>query len=121
MRVSNCLKYKDFYLIVTSFLLAAFTFPGPPASVNAKDCEEITVEVSGELSSNQATGSIKIDLKGMDGSKLIISVVGPKKFYLKDNKENEIKNLTRGIYSVVVVGREESYNYCPRHFTVDMK
>jgi hypothetical protein len=119
MRAPNWLKYNGFYLVVMAGICASFTFRPGQDTVKNSACQEIDIMVEGMR--RESGGSIKIDFKQSEPSRLMVSIIGPKKFYIKDSRETEIKNLAKGMYSVVVVGREESYNYCPRHFTIDIK
>jgi hypothetical protein len=99
----------------------ASSFPHPSSKVNQK-CQEINIsyEVIKDKSGTDKS-SIKIETKDTQISELIISLVGPKKLFLRDITEMEIKNLSKGTYSLVIVGREESAGYCPRHFQVLIK
>jgi len=87
--------------------------------VGTQNCKEMEVSYQVVNDSNGGTDkSIVIDLKQIEKSSVIISLVGPNKFFLKDVNENEIKNLKKGTYSLVIVGRSESSEYCPKHFQV---
>lgn len=103
-------------------LVNAFSpIPKPTSKVYQK-CKEINA--SYELIKETNTGdnnSIKINLKDVQISQLNISLVGPKKMFLQDINEYEIKNLSKGTYSLVLVGREESLGFCPKHFQVIIK
>lgn len=130
MRISKYLRYDTLsqkHLIL--FLSFAFLVgvagaepaPGSPSKVSLK-CNEINAsfEIIKDTSGG-SNNSIKIDLKEVETSSLIISLVGPKKIFLKDLKDNEIRNLAKGTYSLVIVGRDESSGYCPKHFQVIIK
>jgi hypothetical protein len=130
MRIFKYLRYdtlpsKHFILFLSfSFLLGvagAEPAPGSPSKVVMK-CNEI--KASFEIirdTSGGSNNSIKIDIKEVEMSSLIISLVGPKKIFLNDVNEKEIRNLAKGTYSLVIVGRDESSGYCPKHFQVIIK
>jgi len=83
------------------------------------ECKEINSSFKVIRDSNGGSNnSIVIDLKEVERTSLIISLIGPKKLFLKDVNSNEIKNLSKGTYSLVIVGRNESSDYCPRHFQI---
>ncbi len=130
MRISKYLRYdtlnlKHFILFLSFGFLAgvaaAEPAPGSLLKVSLK-CNEINAsfEIIQDTSGG-SNNSIKIDLKEVETSSLIISLVGPKKIFLKDLKDNEIRNLAKGTYSLVIVGRDESSGYCPKHFQVIIK
>ena len=130
MRIIKCLMCTDRTLkgLLLLFLLpflwvAADASPLlDPSSKAYQKCKQINV--SYEVIKDQNAGdksSIKIDVKDTQTSELVISLVGPKKIFLRDITELEIKNLSKGTYSLVIVGREESAGYCPRHFQVVIK
>ncbi len=79
-------------------------------------CKEI--DISYEVINDH---SIKIDLKEMKSAAVIISLVGSKGLYLQDIKESEIKDLSKGTYTLIIVGRLESSGYCPKQFQVIIK
>jgi hypothetical protein len=81
-----------------------------------QNCKEL--DVTYQVVNDPNGGTILIDLKQIEKSSVIISLVGPNKLYLKDVNENEIKNLKKGTYSLVIVGRSKSSDYCPKHFQV---
>jgi hypothetical protein len=97
--------------------------PAPrPSFYGNPKCKEINITF--EVISDPTTGTnntIKIDLKEVKSAEVIISLVGPKKIFLQDIRESEIKNLSKGTYSLVVVGKEESSGYCPTTFQVYIK
>jgi hypothetical protein len=130
MRVMKRLMYTDrtlkgfFVLLFLPFLcVVANASPSPnPGSKAFQKCKEINVSyVVVKDRNTDDKSSIKIDVKETQISELIISLVGPKKLFLRDITEMEIKNLSKGTYSLVIVGREESAGYCPRHFQVVIK
>lgn len=130
MRISKYLRYdtlsQKHLILFLSFaffvgVAGAEPAPGSLLKVSLK-CNEINAsfEIIQDTSGG-SNNSIKIDLKEVETSSLIISLVGPKKIFLKDLKDNEIRNLAKGTYSLVIVGRDESSGYCPKHFQVIIK
>jgi hypothetical protein len=121
----DTLPPKHFILFLSlSFLLGvagAEPTPGSPSKVVMK-CNEINAsfEIIRDTSGG-SNNSIKIDIKEVEMSSLIISLVGPKKIFLNDVNEKEIRNLAKGTYSLVIVGRDETSGYCPKHFQVFIK
>jgi hypothetical protein len=130
MRIIRCLMYTNrtlkgllvlFFFLFLGVVVYASPTPNPSSKAYQK-CKEINVSYKVIKDRNTGDkGSIKIDLKDAQISQLIISLVGPKKFFLRDITEMEIKNLDKGTYSLVIVGREESAGYCPMHFQVVIK
>lgn len=86
------------------------------------NCKKLNVKVEAKYEAQDKTkkGSIVIDYKDENASSLIVSVVGPNKFYIKSLKESELKGLSKGIYSVVIVGKDDSQNYCPTHIQLEI-
>jgi len=103
------------------FVAAAAEPIQPSVNINMpQKCKEIVVsiEVTKDTDAGINDSTLKINLSEVNGSDLIISLVGPKKIFIKDIRESEIKNLTKGSYSLVLVGREESSGYCPKQIQV---
>jgi len=129
----NVFKYFSYDIFSLRHLIVIFLFnllsvvataePTPGSSLKTtQKCNEINASFDVIQDSNGGlTNSIVIDLKGIESPSVIISLVGPKKLFLKDVKENEIKNLGKGTYSLVITGRNESSSYCPKHFQVIIK
>lgn len=87
--------------------------------VYVSNCRKIEVNADVRYeSTNKKKGTIVIDYKGQDEAQFRVSVIGPEKYYLKDLQDKEIKGLSKGRYSVVIVGKDESSNYCPTHIQV---
>lgn len=122
----ECITSKLFFLRRLSTLLlfqlvsaGAFSIPFSNALAVNVDCRELDVSVEVTKDINEGiNNTIKIDLKDLKSSSVIISLVGPKKLFRKDIQDTEIKNLSKGTYSVVIVGRDESMGYCPKHIQV---
>jgi hypothetical protein len=110
-------------LVFQSMVIAADATPSPyPSFKEDQKCKEI--DISFEVTNDPTAStnhSIKLDMKEVKSTSVIISLVGPKKLFLQDIKESEIKNLSKGTYSLVIVGREESSGYCPKQFQVIIK
>lgn len=115
----NTLHLRSLIVIfVLQFLVwvaDATVTPNPPLHSDQK-CKEI--DISFEVINNH---SIKIDLKEVQSTAVIISLVGSKGLYLQDIKESEIKDLSKGTYTLIIVGRLESAGYCPKQFQVIIK
>jgi hypothetical protein len=116
----NLLSLK--YLIVLTVFQVLTEVYAEPISGRAADCKEIeaSFEVISDLSGGM-NSSIKIVLKNVETSTVLTSLIGPKKLFLTDIKESEIKDLGKGTYSLVIVGRDESSGYCPKQFQVIIK
>jgi hypothetical protein len=85
------------------------------------NCKKPDVKVEAKYEAqNKKKGTLVIDYKDENASSLIVSVVGPDKFYIKSLKESELKGLSKGIYSVVIVGKDDSQNYCPTHIQLEI-
>jgi len=106
-----------------SLVVSVDAGPAPHSSVyKNQKCKELDVSFEVIQDVNSGTkSSIKIDLKEVKSDEVIISLVGPKKIFLQDVQEREIRNLNKGTYSLVVVGKEESSGYCPTTFQVIIK
>jgi hypothetical protein len=109
------------FLLILFFAISGFGLRDLNSNFSVTACKKIDIKADVKFESeNKQKGTIVIDYKGHNPSSLLISVVGPKKYYYKDLKESELKGLSRGVYAVVVVGREESSNYCPTHIQVEI-
>jgi hypothetical protein len=109
------------FLLILFFAINGFGLKDRNTDFSETACKKIDIKADVKFESdNKETGTIVIDYKGHNASSLLISVVGPKKYYYKDLKESELKGLSRGVYAVVVVGRDESSNYCPTHIQVEI-
>jgi len=86
-------------------------------------CKEInaSIEVTKVTDGSINNNTLKINLSEVKGSDLIISLVGSKKIFIHDIRESEVKNLEKGTYTLVLVGREESSGYCPKQIQVLIK
>ncbi len=125
MRILKYLKFHPLqqkrlliFSLSCGLIIAGIAEPGPSFNVRL-NCDEINA--SFEVTSGTGGGpnnAIILDIKDAERTSLIISLVGPKKLFLRDVKESEIKNLAKGTYSLVIVGRAESSGYCPKHFQV---
>ena len=97
-------------LIVSLFL---FSFLLLNSRHSYAQCKPIEVEVSvvnAQRGSN--SGSISIDLKGLDAKKLSISLLGPKAKNQLNTQKSEFKGLIKGSYSIIIAGKSEDDNYC---------
>lgn len=109
------------FLLILFFAISGFSVKDLNSNFSDTACKKIDIKADVKFESeNKQKGTIVIDYKGHNPSSLLISVVGPKKYYYKDLKESELKGLSKGVYAVVVVGREESSNYCPTHIQVEI-
>ena len=86
------------------------------------DCKEInaSIEVFDAKQDGQ-NGSVKIDFKGQSSSSFVTSLVCPKKYFKKDILTYEVTELKKGIYTLVLVGKNERDNFCPKHFEFTVK
>lgn len=123
MYTSRTLKGFLVLFILPFLWVVADASPSPkPSSKAYQKCKEINVSYVVVKDPNAGDKSaIIIEVKDTQTSELIISLVGPKKLFFRDISEMKIKNLSKGTYSLVIVGREESAGYCPRHFQVVIK
>lgn len=80
---------------------------------------DVTVEAKSDPN-DKKKGTLVIDFKNENVSALVVSVVGPKKFYIKNLEESELKGLSKGNYTVVIVGKDDSQNYCPTHIQLEI-
>jgi hypothetical protein len=86
------------------------------------DCKEVKASIEVFQAQNEAeNGSIKINFNGQSGASFILTLIGPKQYYLKDIQETEIKGLKKGTYTLVVNGRKEQDNFCQKHFEFMIK
>jgi hypothetical protein len=109
------------FLLILFFAISGFNLKNLNPVFSDTACKKIDIKAEVKFESDsKETGTLVIDYKGHNASSLLISVVGPKKYYYKDLKESELKGLSRGVYAVVVVGRDESSNYCPTHIQVEI-
>ncbi len=130
MNISRYLRYHTLSL-KRSMVIFLFTFPSvapgaePAPEISQKEsqeCKEINSSFEVIQDTNGGSNnSIVVDLKEVKRTSFIISLVGPKRLFLQDVNDNEIKNLGKGNYSLVIVGREESSGYCPKHFQIIIK
>lgn len=116
---SNVVKHGGLLPLIFVSILSSGFFSINDSFSKVTECKNI--DINAEVlydKSNRKRGTIVIDYKENDESLFRISIVGPKKFYINDLKEKEVKGLSSGSYSVVIVGKDESLNYCPTHIQV---
>lgn len=81
------------------------------------NCKEIkaTIEV---FQAGQKTdkASFTINFHGQSSASLNLTLIGPKGFFRKDIQENEVKDLQKGAYTLVITPRREEDNFCQKHF-----
>jgi len=129
----NIFKYLRYPILSPKYLIVFFLFTLPFVAPGAEPDPTISLigyqackEINASFEVNQVTqggsnNSIVFDLKESDRTSFIISLIGPKKLFIQDVNENEIKNLSKGTYSLVIVGRDESSGYCPKHLQIIIK
>jgi hypothetical protein len=125
-RYLRCHTLSLKHLIVIFLFTCPLVAPGaePAAEISrngSQECNEIISSFAVIQDTNGGSNnSIVVDLKE-ERTSFIISLVGPKRLFLQDVNDNEIKNLGKGNYSLVIVGRDESSGYCPKHFQIIIK
>jgi hypothetical protein len=108
-------------LLISITLISFSSIDSGSKPFNNQKCVEIDASVEAlRKNGNASRGSIKIDFKNLKRSDFIVTVIGPKRLVLKDVSDEEVKELSRGSYSVVIVERTESIGYCPKHFKVEI-
>ena len=81
-------------------------------------CKKIDAEAKVVQAEGSNSRSITIEIKSGQPSQFTISLFGPgKKNELNVNK-TEFHNLSPGKYMVVIVGKREEDNYCPKSINV---
>lgn len=83
-------------------------------------CHAIDVQVAKAYSESNGW-SIAIDLKGLKLNNLNINLIQPKGKKILDAKTLEFKNLERGEYIVIVIGRSEEDDYCPTYIKLSIE
>ena len=108
-------------LLLTIVTCMGFSERTVTALYKGNDCKNPDVKVEAKYESqDKKKGILVIEYKDENASSLIVSVVGPNKFYIKSVKESELKGLSKGSYTVVIVGKDDSQNYCPTHIQLEI-
>lgn len=79
------------------------------------NCDNFKVTVSVD-SNNQ----VDVQVTGLQGKKRL-HLVGAKGLAKKDISIEELKKLTKGSYTIIVVDQIDSDNYCQQHFEFTLK
>ena len=100
--------------LVTAFFLTLGTI------ISFAQCKEIVadakvVKMSSDINSNK---SIVVEIKGADPNSLRLSLFGPNRKNILDSDKTEFNNLVSGKYLIVIVGKREPDNYCPKSINV---
>jgi hypothetical protein len=94
-------------LVVSLFLIHFFCL----SSTAKAQCKSIEAEVSVSEQEN-GLGVITVDLKGLDIKKLSVNLFGPKAKNQLGTQKTDFKELGKGKYLIVIVGKSEDDNYC---------
>jgi len=83
-------------------------------------CKEIVahanvVKAPSDLNSDK---SIKVEIKGSNANSLRINLFGPNRKNILESDKTEFNNLVSGKYLIVIVGKREQDNYCPKSINV---
>ena len=86
------------------------------------DCKDIkaTIQVI-EAGQKSKEASLTIDFNGQASTSFTVSIIGPKSYFKRDVREKEVKELGKGTYTIVFVGKREEDNFCMKHleFTIN--
>jgi hypothetical protein len=106
-------KLLTINLLVLFLCLASNVF----AQCKKIEAEARVVEVAG-ASVESKTSSIVIDFKGRRSEDFTVSLFGPKKNNELNTDKSEFRNLSKGAYLIVIVGKKEGDNYCPQSINI---
>jgi len=106
-----------FFVAVAEPIQPLLDINPPQACIEINASIEVTKDTDAGINNN----TLKINLSEVNGSDLIVSLVGPKKIFIQDIRESEVRNLAKGTYMLVLVGREETSGYCPKQIQVLIK
>lgn len=83
-------------------------------------CKEINVEAKVVKGTNEigASQSILVDIKESNSNSFQLSLFGPQRNNILNTDKTEFNNLVSGKYLVVIIGRREKDNYCPKSINV---
>lgn len=110
MSISKPLAIK----ILTSLLL------GFGAVSSFAQCRKIDADakVVRELNDTSGKQSITIDFKGANKETFKVSLFGPERKNEINVEKSTFNNLNEGKYIIVIVGKREEDNYCPKSINV---
>jgi len=107
------LKLLTISLFVLFLCVASNTF-GQCKKIEAEaNVAEITA-----TSGDSKTSSIVIDFKGRKSEDFTVSLFGPNRNNELNTEKSEFRNLSRGTYLIVIVGKRERDNYCPQSINI---
>ena len=106
-------KLLTINLLVLFLCLASNVF----AQCKKIDAEAKVVEVAGP-SVESKTSSILIDFKGRKSEDFTVSLFGPQKKNELNTDKSEFRNLSKGTYLIVIVGKRERDSYCPQSINI---
>lgn len=107
------LKLLTINLFVLFLCLASNAF----AQCKKIEAEAKVVEVGGGPGESM-TRSIIIDFKGRSSEDFTVSLFGPNRNNELHSTKSEFRNLSRGTYLIVIVGKREGDNYCPQSINI---
>lgn len=96
-------------ILVTLILVCGFL-------TSFSQCKNIDADAKATAGLNG--NSIVVDIKNSRTDLFKISVFGPNKQNILNSEKSEFNNLSSGKYLVVIVGRREEDNYCPKSINV---
>jgi hypothetical protein len=101
------------------FTLIAIIFLSLGTIVSFAQCKEINAEakVVKRGSDAGANQSISVEIKHSNSS-YELNLFGPHKNNILRSDKTEFNNLPSGKYLIVIVGKREEDNYCPKSITI---
>lgn len=107
-------KYLISRLLFVSLLLVGFIANSKPP-LNSSDCDQFKVKVTVNESNK-----VELEVSGLKG-KQILHIVGNKGFAKQNISEDDLNDLSKGSYVLVVIDQKGSENYCQKHFEFTIK
>jgi hypothetical protein len=106
----SSLRFK----LVATFVMTLGTM------ISFAQCKEIDVEakIVKKSSDINSTQSILVEIKESNPTSFHINLFGPKRNNILRSEKTEFNSLVSGKYLIVVVGKREEDNYCPKSINV---
>lgn len=107
-------KYLISRLLFVSLVLVGF-FANSEPSVIASECDQFKVKVTVDKNNK-----VVLEVSGLKG-KQVLHIVGNRGFAKEYISQEELNNLGKGSYVLIVIDQKDSENYCQKHFDFTIK
>lgn len=107
-------KYLISSLILASLLLVGVFATARPM-IDTSDCDQFDVKFSLNESSK-----VILEVSGLKG-KQIMHIIGNKGFSKQNITKDDLNNLSRGSYVLIIIDQIDSENHCQKHFEFTIK